>query len=792
MRSPLSKLLLLTLGAATPIPGGARAADLPKPAPPFAGVLADTREKSTPAFPQPVQAPKGAPNVLLILLDDVGFSASSTFGGAAQTPELDKLAAQGLRYNQFHTAAICSPTRASLLTGRNHHQVGFGNLADIATGYPAYNSVWPKETASIAEVLRLNGYSTAAFGKWHNTPVWEISPTGPFDHWPTGLGFEYFYGFLAGETSQWEPQLYRNTVAVEPPKKPEQGYHLTSDLVDDAVKWLHNHEALAPEKPFFLYFATGATHAPHHVPKEWIDKYKGRFDEGWDKAREDWFKRQKELGVIPANAELTPRPEGLPAWASLSADQKKLYAHQMEVYAGFLSHTDHEIGRLLQALADEGRARDTLVLYIVGDNGGSAEGGLNGSDSNQGTLQGANTEVAFQLQHLSDLGSPLYDNHYAAGWSWATTTPFQWMKQIASHFGGTRNPLVVSWPGHVAHPEAIRSQFSHVNDIAPTICAAAGVAFPSKVNGVAQVPLEGDSLLPSFADPDAKNAHTRQYFEIFGNRAIYKDGWVAGTRRYAPWEAFTNITKLFRGGFENDVWELYHIDEDFSEAHDLAKQNPQKLAELKAEFDKEARRNGVYPLVPIPEPDKFPTPVLGKTHFVYYGGVDRLPTRVAPELGARSHRLTAVIDNVDGKAEGVIVAHGGRHGGFTLFVKDGKLVYEANTFGQTHEQIASSKPLPKGKVTIVYEFEVDFSLVQAAKGLLSSALLAKTRPGQAKLTVGGELVASGRLTNFGGFRSAGTETLDIGKDLGSPVSSDYESPFAFTGKVEKVEVDVQP
>ncbi|PPQ36585.1 arylsulfatase [Rhodoblastus acidophilus] len=777
----------LALSLALPLPH-AFAEDLPKPEAPFAGVAADTREKSTPAFPDAVKAPKGAPNVILILLDDVGFAASSTFGGAAATPELDKLASQGVRYNQFHTTAICSPTRAALLTGRNHHQTGFGNL--VPAGYPAYNLIWKKETASIAQVLRLNGYSTVAFGKWHNTPVWEISPAGPFDHWPTGLGFEYFYGFMAGETSQWEPQLYRNTVAVEPTKTPAQGYHFTSDIVDDAVKWLHNHESVAPEKPFFLYLATGATHAPHHVPQEWIDKYKGQFDQGWDKLREENFARQKALGVIPANAELTPRPEGLPAWDSLSPDQKKLYAHQMEVYSAFLSHTDHEVGRLLKTLDEEGRAKDTLVLYIVGDNGGSAEGGLNGSDANLGVFQGANTDVAFQLQHLSDLGSPLYDNHYAAGWSWATTTPFQWMKQIASHFGGTRNPLVVSWPGHVAQSQAIRSQFGHVNDIAPTIYAAAGVAFPDKVEGVAQTPLEGKSLLPSFTDPQIKSAHTEQYFEIFGNRAIYKDGWVAGARRYRPWEMFTDITKVFRGGFENDKWELYHVEEDFSQAHDLAEKNPEKLAELKAEFDKEARRNGVYPLVPIPEKDKLPLASVGKTHFVFYDGVDRLPAQALPDIGARSHRITAIIDNSDGKAEGVIIADGGRHGGFSLYVKDGRLIYVSNLFGQTLERVVGA-PLPKGKSTVVYTFDVDFSLKETAKGLISAALIAKARPGQARLSVNGEEVASEHLSAFGGFNAIGTETLDIGKDLGSPVSPDYQTPFAFTGKIEKVELDLK-
>ncbi|WP_036259908.1 arylsulfatase [Methylocapsa aurea] len=781
----------LALWIASLSAGPAIADELPKPTAPFRGKIADTREQSVAAFPTPPQAPKGAPNVVLILLDDVGFAASATFGGPASTPQLDRLAADGLRYNQFHTTAICSPTRAALLTGRNHHQTGFGNLADVATGYPAYNSVWPKETASIAQILRLNGYSTAAFGKWHNTPSWEITPAGPFDRWPTGLGFEYYYGFMFGETSQWEPQLYRNTVAVEPLKKPEQGYHLTTDLVDDAIHWLHQHDAVASEKPFFLYFAPGATHAPLHVPKDWIAKYEGKFGQGWDKLREESFRRQKALGVVPANAELTPRPDGLPAWDSLSAEQKKLYARQMEVYAAFLSHTDDEIGRLLKSIRDAGKAENTLVLYVVGDNGGSAEGGLTGSESNFATLQGAKDDVPEMLSHLSDLGSPLYDNHYAAGWSWATTAPFPWMKQVASHFGGTRNPLVVSWTGHVQKPESVRAQFSHVNDIAPTIYEAAGIGFPEKVDGVAQTPLEGKSLVASFADPTVKSQHTTQYFEIFGNRAIYKDGWVAGARRYAPWELFSDITKVFRGGFEGDRWELYNVADDFSEAHDLAGKLPEKLQELKGEFDKEARRNGVYPLVPIPAPAATPSPVVGKTHFAYLSGVERLPAYAIPEVGARSHRLTADVDTSNGSAEGVIVARGGRYGGYSLFVKDGKLVYESNTFGKVHETLASSRPLPKGKSHIAFEFDVDRSLTESAKGSLSPALVSKSRPGTATLSIDGVEVARAHFSQFGSFGSSITEPFDLGKDSGSPVSNAYESPFAFTGNVEKVEIDLK-
>ena len=756
---------------------------LPKPEEPFQGTIGKTREESSPAWPTPVKPKRGAPNIVLILLDDVGFSAASTFGGAATTPELDKLAAQGLRYNNFNTVGICSPTRAALLTGRNHHQVGFGNLSDVAAGFPAYNSIWKKNTASIAEILRLNGYSTAAFGKWHNTPTWEISPVGPFDRWPTGLGFEYFYGFLFGETSEWEPRLYRDTVPVE--HAPDPKYYLTTDLVDDAIHWIHQHDAVAAQKPYFIYFATGATHAPHHVPKEWIDKYKDKFDQGWDKLREESFARQKKLGVIPADALLTPRPDGLPAWDSLTPDQKKLYAHQMEVYAGYLSVTDYEVGRLLKDLQDSGDAQHTLVFYIVGDNGGSAEGGLEGSDTNFATIEGSHRTVPEMLEHLSDLGSVDYDNHYAAGWSWATSTPFQWMKQIASHFGATRDPLIVSWPGHTIHSEIIRSQFSHVNDIAPTIYDAAGITFPDVVNGVKQVPLEGKSIVPTFADPNVKSQHRVQYFEIFGNRAIYKDGWVAAARRYKPWEIFSNPASLFRGNFDKDRWELYHVDEDFSEANDLAAKDPQKLKELQAVFDAEAVRNGVYPLVPIPLVDA-PTVTGDKSHFVYLSGVNRLPIATVPDLSV-SHRLTAVVDFPDRAPEGVIVAEGGRYSGFSLYVKDGKLIYESNVYGTIHQKLVASGPLPKGKVQIVYEYAADPSKLTGIAALLAP----KVTSGTGRLFIGDKKVGETHFAETGAFRSSINDTFDVGENSGSPVSRDYASPFPFNGKVERITIDLE-
>lgn len=757
---------------------------LPKPETPFPGRIAPTRDHALPAWPQTLKAPAGAPNILLILLDDVGYGAASTFGGPAATPELDKLAKDAIRYDDFNTTAICSPTRAALLTGRNHHQVGFGNLQDLPAGFPGYNTIWHRDTASVAEVLRLNGYSTAAFGKWHNTPIWETSPVGPFDHWPTGLGFEYFYGFMGGETSEWEPRLYRDTVPVEPPGDFLHGYHLTPDLVNDALHWVREHDAVSPDKPFFLYFAPGATHAPHHVPKQWIDKYRGKFVEGWDKLREETFARQKVLGVIPPNAELTPRPKELPAWVTLTPDQKRLYARQMEVYAGFLSQTDYEVGRLLRGLYDEGKAGNMLVFYIVGDNGGSAEGGLDGSDSWIAMNLGEPNDLATQLRHIDDLGGPYFDNNYAAGWSWATSAPFQWMKQIASHFGGTRDGLVVSWPGHTAHPEIVRDQFAHVNDIAPTIYAAAHVTFPDAVDGVRQLPLEGKSLLSTFTDPDARTGHNEQYFEIFGNRAIYKDGWIACARRFAPWEISQNPMKIFKTDFAKDRWELYHVASDYSEAHDLVDQYPAKLKELETEFDKEAIRNDVYPLVPVPILGA-PSPRAGQHHFVYSEGVDRIPPDVVPDLSLRAHRLTAEVEVPATGGDGVIVAEGGRFGGFSLFVKNGRLIYENNTLGKAREQIVAASPLQSGHDTIMFEFTPDRH--PAGMAAMESRRLSG---GEGQLFINGREVGKTHFEQFGGFTHTIHETLDVARDTGSPVSNDYVAPAPFSGRVVKVTIDL--
>jgi len=736
---------------------------LPNPEPPFKGKIGFSAKDSQPDWPEPIKAPKDAPNVVVILLDDMGFGNTSTFGGTAQTPELDKLASQGVRYNNFNTTAICSPTRAALLTGRNHHRVGFGGLTQSASGYPGYNSVWKKSTASMAEILRQNGYSTTAFGKWHNTPDWEVTPTGPFDRWPTGLGFDYFYGFMgSGGENQWEPtNLYRNTTPVDPPATAEQGYHFTTDMTDDAIRWLQTHESLAPEKPYFLYFATGAVHAPHHAPKEWIDRYRGKFDRGWDTLREEIFARQKKLGVIPANTKLTPRPGEIPAWNSLSADQKKLYARQMEVYAGFVAHTDAEVGRLLKTVRSGSNADNTLIMYIVGDNGA---GGLSGID---GFASGATT-VWEQLQHIDELGSAKIPwNMYSAGWAWAGSTPFQWWKGIASHFGGTRNPLIVSWPAGIKNKGGLRSQFTHVNDVAATIYDVAGIAFPSTVNGVTQQALDGISFAQTFDQASVPSNHPTQYFEMFGNRAIYQNGWVAAARR--QWQT----------DFTQDRWELYHVAKDFSQADDLAEKYPEKLKELQAVFDQEARKNDVYPLGWAVDPDK-PSLLAGKQEIVYSPETYRIPTALLPGFAESSYRLTATAVIPPDGAKGILVSNGDRVYGFVLYVKDGHVIYE-NRSGVYHDVMTSKTTLPPGGVTIAFEFDRD-----KEKNTVYVTGLGSEYSGTGRLYINGQLSAEVQLSSVQMARDA---ALFIGRATGSPVSNAFVQPFAFTGTLNEVKVE---
>ncbi|MBD2490357.1 sulfatase-like hydrolase/transferase [Aulosira sp. FACHB-615] len=746
---------------------------LPVPFPEFKGKIGLTYKESQPDFPQPITAPAKAPNVLLVILDDVGFGQASTFGGPVETPNLTHLAERGLRYNQFHTTALCSPTRAALLTGRNHHSVNTGVVEELATGYPGYTTILPKSAATVAEILRQNGYNTAAFGKWHNTPDFETSAAGPFDRWPTGLGFEYFYGFLGGDTNQWSPALVENTKRVDKPNKPD--YHLTPDLVDHAIAWIRNQQSIAPEKPFFAYLATGATHAPHHAPKEWIEKYKGKFNQGWDKLREETFARQKQQGVIPANAQLTPRPQELPAWDSLSAEQQKLYAHMAEVFAGFLAHTDYEVGKLINAVDQLGELDNTLVIYVVGDNGASAEGGLTGSVNELQVFNGVPENLQQLLAAYDDLGSPKTFNHFPAAWAWAVNTPFQWTKQIASHFGGTRNPLVISWGEKIKDQGSIRSQFHHVIDIAPTILEVAGIAIPKEVNGVKQQAIEGTSLAYTFNQPDVPSHRETQYFEMLGNRAIYHEGWVAAARHgRLPWE------RTVKGSFETDEWELYNIAEDFSEAKNLAKQNPQKLEKLQKLFLKEARKHQVLPLDDrIAE--RFdvkirPSLTKGRTTFTYYPGTVGIPEGSAPNLKNRSFNITANVEIPENGAEGVLLTQGGRFAGWSFFLEDGKPTYIYNYANTARYIIQAPEKLPPGKSTLRFNFDYDGGVGAGGIG---------------KLFINDQQVAEGRIEKTIAYRLALDETFDIGRDTGTPVVDSYQVPFAFTGNLQQVSLELK-
>jgi len=747
---------------------------LPIPQPSFQGKIGITYQESKPDFPAPITAPKNAPNVLLVLLDDVGFGQASTFGGPVETPNLTRLAEKGLRYNQFHTTALCSPTRAALLTGRNHHSVGTGVVEELGTGFPGYTTILPKSAATVAEVLRQNGYNTAAFGKWHNTPDYETSAVGPFDRWPTWLGFEYFYGFLGGDTNQWSPALVENTKRVAPPiNNPD--YHLTPDLVDHAITWIRSQQSIAPDKPFFTYLATGATHAPHHAPKAWIDKYKGKFDQGWDKLREQTFVRQKQLGVIPANAQLTPRPKELPAWDSLSKEDQKIYAHEMEVFAGFLAHTDDEVGRLINAIDQIGELDNTLVFYIVGDNGASAEGGLAGSINELRVFNKVPESREQLLASLNDLGSPKTFNHYHAAWAWAGTTPFQWTKQIASHFGGTRNPLIIAWGNQIKDRGGIRNQFHHVIDITPTILDAAGITVPTEVDGVKQQKLEGTSLVYTFDNSDAPSHHKTQYFEMFGNRAIYDEGWVAAARHpRLPWQGTIDAD------FQQDPWELYNIEEDFSEANNLAAENPKKLEKLQKLFLSEARQ---YQVLPLDDrlSERFdvtsrPSPAAGRTTFTYYPGLAPIPEGSAPSLKNRSFSITADVEIPESGAEGVLLTQGGRFAGWGFFLEDSKPTYLYNFVNAERYKIQSPEKLPSGKSTIRFDFDNDGGEVGAG--------------GTGKLFINDQQVAEGRIEKTVPYRLALDETFDVGRDTGTPVVETYQVPFAFTGHLQKVTLNL--
>ncbi len=754
---------------------------LPIPDRPYDGpVTLDAKDPETSFAPiEPLRPPAGAPNVLIILLDDVGFGASSAFGGPCNTPTAERLAAGGLKYNRFHTTALCAPTRAALLTGRNHHTVGMGVITELATSAPGYSSLRPNTCAPLAQTLLLNGYSTAQFGKCHEVPVWQTSPMGPFDAWPTGGGgFEYFYGFLGGETNQYYPALYEGTTPVEPQKTPEDGYHFTEDMTDRAITWVRQQKSLMPDKPFFVYFAPGAAHAPHHVPKEWSDKYQGRFDQGWDKLREEILARQKELGVVPPDTQLTERHEEIPAWDDMPDELKPVLARQMEVYAGFLEHTDHHIGRLVDALEDLGVLEDTLVYYIIGDNGASAEGTVNGTFNEMFIFNGAMAleTPEYVAAHVDEFGTPTAYNHYAVGWAHAMDTPYQWTKQVASHWGGTRNGTIVHWPAGIKAKGEIRSQFHHVIDVAPTVLEAAVLPQPTAVDGVEQHPIEGVSMRYSFDGAAETDRRTTQYFEMFCNRGIYHEGWAAVTRHSTPW------ILVEPPSFEDDVWELYDTSSDWSQAHDLAAEMPEKLAELHQLWLEEARKYNVLPLDDR-RLERFnsdlagrPTLVKGNSQLLF-GGMGRLTENTVLNIKNKSHAVTAEILVPEEGAQGVIIAQGGAFAGWSLYAKDGKPTYCYNLLGLQRFKIEGDSTIPSGEHQVRMEFAYDGGGL--AKG------------GTVTLYVDGDKVGEGRVNDTIPMVFSADETMDVGRDTASPVSDDYDGESSvFTGEVSWVQIDL--
>jgi arylsulfatase A-like enzyme len=732
-------------------------------------------ESDPPEFPQPVKPPQGAPNIVYILIDDAGYGQFGTFGGQTPTATLDKLAAEGLRYTCFHTTALCSPTRAALLTGRNHHSTGNGVITEAATGYDGYTGIIGKNVGTIAEVLRQHGYATAWFGKNHNTPDWETSQVGPFDRWPSGMGFDYFYGFMGGDMDQWSPTLYENHELV--PRSSDPNYILTVDLVDKAIAWLRRTRSIAADKPFFLYMSTGATHAPHQVSPEYLTKYRGKFDMGWDKYRKETFERQKKLGVVPPSTKLTKRPEELPAWDTLSADQKRLFARMMEVFAAFTEQTDAEMGRLLEVVRALPDAENTMIFYEVGDNGASAEGGLVGLLNEGSFFNNSPESLEENLKHIDELGGPKHFNHFPAGWAWAMNTPFQWTKQIASHLGGVRNPLVVSWPARIKDAGGVRGQFHHVIDVAPTIYEAVGIEFPDVLNGVAQKPIEGTSMTYTFDNADAPGRRRTQYFEMFINRGLYNDGWWAASRVNVPWEGSAAPANP-----DTATWELYHVDEDFSQAEDLAAKNPAKLRQLQDLWWSEAAKYSVLPLDGRKterlngELQGRPSLAGKRTSFTYYPGMVALPSGSSPNVLNKSFSFTAVIEVGEGTPEGALLSLGGVDGGYGLYVQDGKPVFALNFLGRKVTRVTSATPLPAGKATVEAKFVYDGGGM--GKG------------GAMSLLVNGKPVGEGRVTETQGITLGLGGTLDVGLDSGSGVDEAYAPPFAFNGEIEKVTVDL--
>ena len=787
MRRMMTAVAALSLMALLPTPGNAQQVApaavvlptdrtvLPIPEPSYPHSTVFDARNATPPPRFEVKAPAGAPNVLIVLIDDMGFGQSGAFGGPIRMPTVEKLANEGLRYNEFHTTALCSPTRSALLSGRNHHMNNFGSIAETATTFPGQTGQRPNSVATIAEMLRLNGYSTAHFGKNHETAAWEVSPSGPTDRWPTRQGFDKFYGFMGGETNQWAPLIYDGMTQVEPSKDPN--YNFMTDMTNKAIDWMQYQKSLTPDKPFFMYFAPGATHAPHHVPKEWIAKYKGKFDQGWDKLREETLARQIKLGVVPSGTKLAPKPDAIKDWAALSPDERKLFARQMEVFAGFGEYADTEIGRLVDAVKATGQLDNTLIFYIVGDNGASAEGGMNGLFNEMTYFNGVQESVQDILKHYDELGSPMTYSHYAAGWAVAGDTPFTWTKQVASSYGGTRNGMVIHWPKGIAAKGEVRSQWHHVIDIVPTILEATKIPEPKSVNGTVQTPIEGVSMAYSFANPGASSPHTTQYFEIFGNRAIYSDGWLAGTIHRAAWET-TNRRPL-----DQDIWELYDTRSDFSLANDLAAKNPDKLKELQDLFLKQAVKYSVLPLddrtlerlnaALVGRPDL----MAGRTTLTVHEGMLGMSENVFINVKNRSHAITADIEIPAAGASGAILAQAGRFGGWSLYLKDGKPTYTYNFLGLQRFTIAAQQALPAGKSTIRFEFAYDGGGI--GKG------------GVGTLSVNGKSVATGRIdrTECCGFSA--DEGADVGADEGTPVTEAYKVPFKFSGKISQVTIELK-
>ncbi|OKY74639.1 MAG: arylsulfatase [Desulfobulbaceae bacterium DB1] len=777
-----SGALCLALGAACAATAGAQAGPdrtilpIKEPQPHTSNVL-DVRNAAPPERFE-VKAPEGAPNVIVILIDDLGFAGTGAYGGPIATPTFDRLAGQGLIYNNFHTTAVSSPTRSALKSGRNHHVNNMGGIIETGTQFPGNTGQIPQSVAPVAEMLRLNGYATAAFGKWHETAAWEASMAGPFDRWPIHQGFDKFYGFLGGETNQWAPFIYDGTHQVELPQDPN--YHFLTDMTDQSVAWVRSQKALTPDKPFFIYYAPGAVHAPHHVPKEWIAKQKGKFDQGWDKLREEILARQIMAGIVPAGTKLAPKPAAIPDWDTLSADEQRLFIRQFEVFAGFLEMTDYEIGRLLQAVAETGQMDNTLVLLVYGDNGTSAEGGRSGMFSEMTYFNGVQEKVEDMLKHLDQWGGPETYPHMAAGWAVALDTPFTWTKQVASDHGGTKVGMAVHWPKGIKSKGELRSQFSHVIDVAPTILEAAGLPEPKEVNGVAQRPMDGVSMVYSFDDARAKERHTTQYFEMFGNRAIYQDGWFARTIHRAPWEPKP------RRGLTEDIWELYDTRTDFSLVNDLAQQNPQKLAELQALFLQEAERNYALPIDDrvfervnselVGRPDL----MAGRTSITLAQGMTGMSENVFLNIKNKSKTITAEVEIPEGTAaNGTIIVQGGRFGGWSLYVKDGVPAYDYNFLGLERTTIAGKEQLKPGKATIRFEFAYD------GEGF--------GKGGKATLFVNDQQVGEGRIERTQPMIFSADETADVGIDLATPVveAIGAEAKSRFTGRIDRVTVDVK-